>query len=193
MPFQKHEQKKDALLIWLYHWKSFDGRPCFQVWSPERFVAKWHLLLCLTPYYLLLLLWGSVDFSVIFFFFKVGLFYVSLINWVVKPFLKNSTQSDNAPETVSCSFWGQHFVYREITLRWKKNRWSEDQMPDHISNSLEYSQIGVIGIPTEKRIWLEMKPLTIHLEARLPRLQQWCHLQPLMRKVPGVCNTNHCL
>lgn len=43
-----------------------------------------------------------------------------MINWVVKPLLKNSTQSDNDPETVSCSFWGQHFVYREITLRWKK-------------------------------------------------------------------------
>lgn len=40
------------------------------------------------------------------FFFKVGLCYVSLINWVVKPVLKNSTQSDNDPETVLCSFWG---------------------------------------------------------------------------------------
>ena len=35
-----------------------------------------------------------------FFFFKVGLFYVSLINWVVKPLLKNSTQSDNDSESV---------------------------------------------------------------------------------------------
>ena len=60
---------------------------------------------------------------------------------------------DNYPDTVLCSFWGQHFVNRKITLRWKKkNCWSENQMPDHLSNSLEHSQIGVIGIPTEKHI-----------------------------------------
>lgn len=39
----------------------------FPAWNSEHFVAKWHLLLHLTPRYSLLLSWGSADWNIMFF------------------------------------------------------------------------------------------------------------------------------